>query len=205
MWNFKKDGIKAATVGTIGILGMSAAGATATGVLIKPWEGREYVAYQDVGGVWTYCDGIIDRRFLKLPPYRYTDAECDAHLSREVQAHEARLNACINPDIEIPDLTKAALISFTYNVGSGAACKSTLVRKVNAGDLKGACDQLGRWVYVKGRVINGLVNRRVRGDRDRVSEKTVCMIGLDPSYKTPLFEKVYVAFKNWKTKRMDDV
>ncbi len=53
-----------------------------------------------------------------------------------------------------------ALISFTYNIGGRAFCSSTLVRKLNEGDYDGACEELKRWVYVKGRKVKGLENRR---------------------------------------------
>ena len=208
MWFTKKnkdENVKSKSVGGVataarmGVLGMSVAGTLATGLLIKPWEGREYVAYQDVGGVWAYCDGITDKKYLRLPPYRYTDDECDIHLAREVNAHEDRLQACLNPEIELPELTKASFVSFTFNVGSGAACRSTLVRKANAGDLEGACNELSNWVFVGKQKFRGLENRRFKGDATRVSERTVCRIGIDPAYKTPLFEKVYVGYKNWKS------
>ena len=37
-----------------------------------------------------------------------------------------------------------AFISFSYNVGSGAFCRSTLVRRLNDGDYQGACTELLR-------------------------------------------------------------
>ena len=55
---------------------------------------------------------------------------------------------------------RVAVVSWSYNVGTGAACRSTLVRKANAGDLYGACDELLRWNRAGGRVLNGLTNRR---------------------------------------------
>jgi lysozyme len=46
------------------------------------------------------------------------------------------------------------------NVGSDAACKSTLMRKLNMGDLAGACSELSRWTMAGGKVYPGLVRRR---------------------------------------------
>jgi lysozyme len=51
-------------------------------------------------------------------------------------------------------------VSFIYNVGAPAFCRSTAARKLREGDYAGACDELLRWVHVDGRVIRGLVNRR---------------------------------------------
>lgn len=52
-----------------------------------------------------------------------------------------------------------ALTSFAYNVGAGAFARSTLVKRINAGDA-GASDEFGRWVYASGVVDSGLIARR---------------------------------------------
>ena len=205
-WNLKKEGMKAkvltgASVAVIATGSLSSVGSMATYLLIDPWEGNENIVYLDVGGVPTACQGVTGKDLYGRPlivGQRYNDQECATMNIAAVNVHEAGMNKCLK--VAAPDLTKASWLSFTYNVGVGAFCRSTLLRLANAGDLKGACGQLSNWVFVKGRVVNGLVNRRVRGDEERVSERTVCMIGLDPNYKTPLFEKVYIGFKNWKTK-----
>ena len=59
-------------------------------------------------------------------------------------------------------------IQFSYNVGSGAFCGSTLVRKLNAGDYSGACSELLRWDRFQGKPLRGLTLRRQ-------SEYTKCM------------------------------
>jgi hypothetical protein len=42
-------------------------------------------------------------------------------------------------------------VSFAFNVGDDAFCRSTLVRKANAGDIDGACAELSRWTYAGGK------------------------------------------------------
>lgn len=59
-----------------------------------------------------------------------------------------------------------SLVSFSYNVGEGAFCGSTLVRLLNEGRYEEACRQMDRWVYQKGRVLPGLVKRRA-DERDK--------------------------------------
>jgi lysozyme len=54
----------------------------------------------------------------------------------------------------------AALIDFTFNLGSGQLKASTLRRKVNAGDWNAVPDELRKWVRGGGRVLRGLVLRR---------------------------------------------
>ena len=53
-----------------------------------------------------------------------------------------------------------SFLSLAYNIGPGAFCGSTLVRKLNAGDYAGACAEISRWNRQAGRVLQGLVNRR---------------------------------------------
>nr|WP_245562322.1 lysozyme [Marinospirillum minutulum] len=53
-----------------------------------------------------------------------------------------------------------ALVSFTYNLGSGAFQCSTLRRKVNRQAHSEVPAQLVRWVWAGGRMLSGLVTRR---------------------------------------------
>jgi lysozyme len=63
-----------------------------------------------------------------------------------------------------------AMISISYNIGVGAFCNSTLVKKLNAGDYEGACNEFTKWVYVKGRKVNGLINRREQEKKQCLGE-----------------------------------
>jgi lysozyme len=140
------------------------------------WEGTRYTAYQDVGGVWTICQGLTGpwvHRGLTM-----TARQCDAKFVEVIVEHEQGLLACAPALAAVPDKTYIAINDWAYNVGIGAACKSTLVRKVQAGDLRGACAELSKWVLVKGRVVAGLVKRRVTGDLERISEQQLCLEGL---------------------------
>ena len=53
-----------------------------------------------------------------------------------------------------------AFVSLAYNIGEDAFCKSTLARKLKAGDYAGACREIEKWVYFKGKTLPGLVKRR---------------------------------------------
>lgn len=79
------------------------------------------------------------------------------HISKE----EARLRQCLG-NTPLHQHEYDAVVSWTYNVGSGAACSSTLVRKLRARDYEGACDELLKWKYVAGRELRGLLLRRER-------------------------------------------
>jgi GH24 family phage-related lysozyme (muramidase) len=53
-----------------------------------------------------------------------------------------------------------ALASFVYNVGVGAFEGSTLLRKLNSGEVEAVPREMQRWVYDNGKKISGLVKRR---------------------------------------------
>lgn len=119
-------------------------------------EGRRYYAYQDVVGVWTVCDGHTGTDIRH--GHRYTDRECDSLLKADLQKVASAIDPLIK--VRIPDPTRAALYSFTYNVGSGAFASSTLLKKLNAGDVPGACKELQRWTYAGGKQWKGLITVR---------------------------------------------
>jgi lysozyme len=54
----------------------------------------------------------------------------------------------------------AAIIDFTYNLGSGNLAASTLRKKIQADDVDGARTELMKWVRGGGKVLPGLVRRR---------------------------------------------
>ncbi|HDE1138788.1 TPA: lysozyme, partial [Klebsiella pneumoniae] len=94
--------------------------------------------------------------------------ECRALLSKDLNAVARQINPYIQKPI--PETMRGALYSFAYNVGAGNFQTSTLLRKINQGDQKGACDQLRRWTYAKGKQWKGLVTRRE-------IEREVCLWG----------------------------
>jgi lysozyme len=81
-----------------------------------------------------------------------------AYLQRDIGVAETALKRCIK--VPIAQREWDVYVSFAYNVGTKAFCDSTLNKKLNAGDYVGACNELTKWVYVKGRVVKGLQNRR---------------------------------------------
>lgn len=55
-----------------------------------------------------------------------------------------------------------ALVSFIFNVGKKAFSGSTLLTKLNNGDMIGAANEFGRWRKSGGKVSTALVARRAR-------------------------------------------
>ena len=97
-------------------------------------------------------------------PVRMTDkpisrAEAMQWLRSDVKnKFEAGVKRCVK--VPLYQHEYDAYVSLTYNIGVGAFCGSTLVRKLNQRDYAGACAQILRWDRFKGRQLRGLTNRR---------------------------------------------
>lgn len=134
-----------------GVLGIA-------GSMITLWESgnnRPVVAYQDIVGVWTICDGITQgvKKGMTV-----TQDKCDEMLYAEIKKFDAGLSKCMRKDA--PVNVHAAVLSFAWNVGVKNACDSTLMKKINAGDYVGGCNELSRWTKAGGNHVQGLANRR---------------------------------------------
>lgn len=77
---------------------------------------------------------------------------------RDVQAFEGALKECVT--VPLSQNEYDAYISLSYNIGSGAFCRSTLVRRLNQGDYIGACNQILLWNKYQGKPLAGLTKRR---------------------------------------------
>lgn len=137
-----------------------------TGALVSWFEGRSLVAYLDPVGIPTICEGVT--LGVKLGD-RATPAQCDQLLQRELRIALTAVDRQVR--VPLPDTRRAALGSFVYNVGERQFSSSTLLRLLNAGDVRGACAQLSRWVYAGGKQLAGLVSRRA-------AERELCEVGL---------------------------
>ncbi len=80
-------------------------------------------------------------------------------LNQHAETFQRDLRACIG-DVPMHQHEWDAIVSWAYNVGTGAACRSTLVKKLQSGDYAGACKELLRWNRFQGRELAGLTKRR---------------------------------------------
>lgn len=160
----------ALTTAQKGAVGGLAAAITLATPLVAAWEGKRNDPYVDIAGVVTVCYGET----RNVGNRHYSDAECLAMLNQSLARHAAQVIACMPP---APVPTQAAFISFGYNVGAAAACGSGAMRRLRAGDIQGACDNLLAWDKVRSPVTGklrpstGLANRRA-------AERRLCMQGL---------------------------
>lgn len=124
--------------------------------LIKQYEGFHPVPYRCPAGYWTVGYGHV--LAVHEPRTRVTHAEAEATLQRDVRHAELSLYALV----QVP-LTQGqfdALVSFIFNLGSGAFERSTLRRVVNREEHESVPEQLARWVYAGGKKMLGLQRRR---------------------------------------------
>ncbi|MDT8465466.1 lysozyme [Alcaligenes nematophilus] len=134
--------------------------------LVAAWEGRSLIAYVDPVGIPTICDGYTQG--VKLGDMA-SPQRCDALTEQEVRRALSVVDRSVS--YPLPDEVRVALSSFVYNVGAGAYANSTLLRKLRARDIAGACQELDRWVYAGGRKLRGL-------ERRRQAERQLCLSSL---------------------------
>jgi lysozyme len=122
---------------------------------VPKFEGVILRGYKDPIGIVTACAGHTKTAVLGRA---YTPEECTNLLEADLVKHADGVLRCVT--VPMNEGQKAAFISFAFNVGTGAFCGSTMVRKLNSGDYAGACAQLSRWTNAGGRELPGLVTRR---------------------------------------------
>jgi lysozyme len=91
---------------------------------------------------------------------KITAPQAVARAFADVQKFEGALKQCVT--VPLTQNEYDAYLELSYNIGSGAFCRSTLVRKLNAGDYAGACQQILVWDKFKGQPLRGLTLRRER-------------------------------------------
>lgn len=123
--------------------------------LVKRFEGLELKAYRDSVGILTI--GYGHTHAVKAGDI-ITGEQADAILREDLQVAELTVNT--NVKVKLTQGQFDALVSFVFNLGSGNFVKSTLIRKLNAGDYAGSADEFGKWVNAGGKKLPGLVKRR---------------------------------------------
>ena len=131
--------------------------------LIKRWEGCRLKAYPDPatgGEPWTIGYGLTSAAGI-VPVKRglvITQAQADEYLVKSLEKYEAAVSKALT---KTPTPNQfAAMVSLCFNVGPGAFARSSVVRKFNAGDTRGAADAFRLWTKAAGKVMAGLKNRR---------------------------------------------
>ena len=137
-------------------------------------EGLRTEPYKDIAGVETVCygetEGIVNNR-------DYTPSECIVLLAQRVSKdYEKPIADCTKTWVELPLEARSASISLAYNIGVGAFCKKSSVRReFDNGNWELACDKFLLWnkARVNGRLrsVEGLTKRRQ-------DERELCLEGV---------------------------
>ena len=146
--------------------------------LVKHHEGVRTRPYRCPALLWTVGVGhVIDpthttvkfdeRRNLPIPEgwdRQLTMGEVDALLAQDLARFERGV-ARLCPSAVNHQGQFDALVSFAFNVGLGNLQRSSLRMKHNRGEFEDAADEFMKWSKAGGKILKGLVNRRLDEQR----------------------------------------
>lgn len=136
---------------------------------IRGYEAFRSRPYQDSGGRWTIGFGsccLANGTPVTHGTPAVDTIQADAIMAAAVERVVASLNRLVTRPLAT--CQAAAVLTFTYNVGSGAVAGSTLLRDLNAGAMAAAAAQFLVWDMVRDPnshllvVSAGLVARRAQ-------------------------------------------
>lgn len=124
--------------------------------LIKRFEGFRAYPYRCPAGYWTIGYGHL---IHESTPLFVDELRAEKLLRADLAISEDAVTRLITRPLAPHQFD--ALVSFTYNLGAGALQRSRLRRAINRGDHKNIPAEFARWVFVRGKKLEGLVLRRV--------------------------------------------
>jgi lysozyme len=149
-----KDKKKMITYLVSGGLGLAAAVSGA--LLVAPSEGYNPNTYLDPVGIITSCYGHTSSDLKE--GQKFTDEQCLDQFASDLSEADQGVTHVIHVPLTL--WQRAALISFTYNVGEGNLASSTIAKEFNQKEYDAGCDHLLDWVYAKKKKLKGLEERR---------------------------------------------
>lgn len=124
--------------------------------LIMRNEGCKLKAYLCPAGIWTIGYGCTGPDIIA--GLVITQAQAERMLLDRLAGFCSAVTGMVK--VKLSENQFSALVSLAFNIGSGALSKSTLIRKLNAGDYDGAAAEFDKWNKAGGKVLPGLVIRR---------------------------------------------
>ena len=127
--------------------------------LTEQFEGCKLTAYPDPGtggAPWTIGYGHTGAEVHQ--GMTITQEQAEEFLMQDVQKAVQTVNLKVHTDLTQNEFE--SLVDFVFNVGAGNFAGSTLLRKINAGDMEGAALEFEKWTHADGKVMAGLVRRR---------------------------------------------
>lgn len=159
-----------------GLVGAAAIAAT----LFMPFEGLRLKANLDPVAIREICWGHTKGVTINMV---VPESTCIVYLGQDTHAAEKEVDH--DTDTTMTDKTKAAFISFVYNMGGVRFRASTMLRLLRAGDIRGACMALATADIDSEGVCHGYGCGWAGGvqlpglTRRRESEKALCLEGLE--------------------------
>jgi lysozyme len=128
--------------------------------LIKSFEGLRLKAYKCSAGVDTIGYGHTSAAGAPVVKagMKITAAEAEKILARDLGKYEQAVDKVVT--VKPTPNQFSAMVSLCYNIGPGNFAGSSVVRRLNAGDVKGAAEAFLLWNKVHGRALAGLTRRR---------------------------------------------
>lgn len=142
---------------------------------LKRHEGYRETPYLDQAGVLTVCYGSTG----SIHPARtYSAAECSARLESDLASHSRPVGQLVA--VPLTQGQYDVLVDFVYQFGETKFKHSTLLRKLNAWDCRGAAAELPKWSKVRVQENGKEVLKTSRGVAKRRAEnKAIFEAGCD--------------------------
>lgn len=129
--------------------------------LTESFESCRLASYQDSTGLWTigwgHTHGV-------RPGMTCTQAQADAWLLVDMAWAESVVNRLVT--IALSQNEFDALVDFVFNCGSDNFAHSTLLILIDRGFLKAAAREFEKWDHAGGKVVAGLLRRRIAEERE---------------------------------------
>lgn len=131
---------------------------------IKQFEGLRTTAYKDSAGVWTIGYGHTSGVYSGM---KITEAQAEQYLKNDLKTAENAVNNFMKKHNRYISQTQFdALVSFTFNVGSGWTQNASynIYKYMSTGSHtdQQVKDTFGSWVNAGGKKVAGLVTRRAK-------------------------------------------
>ncbi|CAB4241994.1 COG3772 Phage-related lysozyme (muraminidase) [uncultured Caudovirales phage] len=128
--------------------------------LLKKFEGCKLKAYRCPANVCTIGYGHTSAAGSPtvMDGMSITQAQAEEILRQDLVKYERSVQDLVK--VELTQNQFDVLVDFAYNAGVGNLKSSTMLKKINSGDLDAVPDELMKWTKGGGKVLPGLVRRR---------------------------------------------